>query len=297
MEALSSGTFKIWLDVALSNSISLDLLWAGHWTPWPLQVPSIPHYDFIWSPPLRNAVLCAQTCTSESWVSKLPFLGKTSGKVTASKLNHLSAVDQNNSPWYLHNCQYYKMKTKMLLHQTFCHLVWYIYYFFLLLPRPPHPPHGLSNSAVQAIQSIKVIFRFLGEIQQGLPSWNLNTLYRDTCDSSSPKRDTLNHSQILNEVYITLVIMPHPWKMMKTISKTVSDKDLHIHYQLHPDFFHHSLATATRAPAIIQLHHHISKLPAGPLCHLKPQLLWQQHRKPITVLPLLCTEDCLWLPL
>jgi len=46
--------------------------------------------------------------------------------------------------------------------------------------------------------------------------------------------------------------MPHPWKMMKTISKTVSDKDLHIHYQLHPDFFHHSLATATRAPVIIQ---------------------------------------------
>lgn len=33
------------------------------------------------------------------------------------------------------------------------------------------------------------------------------------------ERATLNPSKVLNEVYITLIIMSHPWKLTETLSK------------------------------------------------------------------------------
>lgn len=143
---------------------------------------------------------------------------------------------------------------------------------FSVFPIPT--PYELSKSRQSKPYNLLMLYLgFCEKFSKAFHSWNLCTQYRDTCDSSSWKRATLNPSQVLNEVYITLIVMPHPWKLTKTISKTVSDKDLYIHYQLHPDLFHYNLAIPTGALAIIQLCHCISELPAGPLYQLKLHLL------------------------
>lgn len=130
-------------------------------------------------------------------------------------------------------------------------------------PSTTHP--GLSNSTIQTIQSLMLYLGFWEKFSKAFCSGNLYTQYRDTCDSSSWKRTTLNLSQVLSEVYLPLIVMSHLRKLAETISRTLSEKDLYILLTT-LWFIPQQPCKSNRSPCD---HHCISELLAGPFCHLK----------------------------